>query len=87
MMCNTAAIQVNVGLGDARMVDRWRLANALGPTLIASFANSPFGDGVPSGWQSSRLRAWWPLDPTRSAPVGIDDDPETRGPSTRSTPG
>jgi glutamate--cysteine ligase len=78
MMCNTAAIQVNIGLGGpASAARRWRLANRLGPTLIASFANSPFGGGLPSGWQSSRLRAWWALDPTRSAPVRCDDDPVT----------
>jgi glutamate--cysteine ligase len=70
MMCNTAALQVNVCLGNARMIDRWQLAHALGPTLIASFANSPLCDGGPSGWQSSRLREWWLLDPSRSAPVG-----------------
>jgi glutamate--cysteine ligase len=75
MMCNTAALQVNVCLGDARMVDRWRLAHELGPTLIASFANSPLSDGGPSGWQSSRLREWWLLDASRSAPVPVDDDP------------
>lgn len=81
MMCNTAALQVNVCLGEARMVDRWRLAHALGPTLIASFANSPLSDGGASGWQSSRLREWWLLDPSRSAPVGIDEDPETAWPA------
>ena len=76
MMCNTAAIQVNVGLGPPAQTEaRWQLANRLGPTLIASFANSPFADGIPSGWQSSRLRAWWALDPTRSAPVGRDQAP------------
>ena len=70
MMCNTAAIQVNVGLGAPESVAaRWDLANQLGPTLIASFANSPFADGLPTGWQSSRLRSWWALDPSRSAPV------------------
>jgi len=78
MMCNTAAIQVNVGLGDVDQVRRrWRLANRLGPTLIACFANSPFAGGQPSGWQSSRLRAWWALDPTRSAPVACEGDPVT----------
>ncbi len=78
MMCNTAAIQVNVGLGEPdQVVARWRLANELGPTLIACFANSPFSGGQPSGWQSSRLRAWWSLDPTRSAPVACDCDPVT----------
>jgi glutamate--cysteine ligase len=70
MMCNTAALQVNVCLGNARMTDRWQLAHELGPTLIASFANSPLCDGGPSGWQSSRLRQWWLIDPSRSAPVG-----------------
>jgi glutamate--cysteine ligase len=76
MMCNTAAIQVNVGLGRPDQVERrWALANHLGPTLIACFANSPFAGGLPSGWQSSRLRAWWSLDPTRSAPVRCDLPP------------
>jgi glutamate--cysteine ligase len=76
MMCNTAAIQVNVGLGPPEQIgSRWQLANHLGPTLIASFANSPFADGLPSGWQSSRLRAWWALDPTRTAPVSHDRGP------------
>jgi glutamate--cysteine ligase len=76
MMCNTAAIQVNVGLGHPdQVVARWRLANELGPTLIACFANSPFEGGLPSGWQSSRLRAWWALDPSRSKPVPCDVDP------------
>jgi glutamate--cysteine ligase len=76
MMCNTAAIQVNVGLGrPSAPVDRWVLANRLGPTLLACFANSPFAGGLPSGWQSSRLRAWWALDPSRSSPVRTDGDP------------
>ena len=76
MMCNTAAIQVNVGLGDRPVAaDRWELANRMAPTLLACFANSPFAHGQPSGWQSSRLRAWWALDPTRAAPVSLDLDP------------
>jgi len=69
MMCNTASIQVNLGLGAPdEVADRWRLANALGPTLTACFANSPFHEGHPTGWQSSRLQAWWHLDPTRATP-------------------
>ena len=76
MMCNTAAIQVNVGLGDRPVAaERWELANRMAPTLLACFANSPFANGQPSGWQSSRLRAWWALDPTRAAPVPLDADP------------
>jgi len=76
MMCNTAALQVNVGFGSAeRQQAAWHLASALGPTLVACFANSPLGGGGPTGWQSSRLRAWWMLDPTRSAPVPTGPDP------------
>lgn len=76
MMCNTASIQVNLGLGATDDVaDRWRLANALGPTLIACFANSPFHQGRPTGWQSSRLQAWWNLDPSRAAPLDCEGDP------------
>ncbi len=77
MMCNTASIQVNLGLGAAdEVADRWRLANALGPTLIACFANSPFHEGHPTGWQSSRLQAWWHLDPTRATPPCFERSPE-----------
>ena len=76
MMCNTASIQVNVGLGPQEdTVDRWLLANAICPTLIGCFANSPLTNGAPSGWQSSRLRAWWTLDPTRAAPPELVGDP------------
>lgn len=79
MMCNTAALQVNICLGDPeRQADRWRLAHRIGPALIAAFANSPFANGAPTGWQSSRLRAWWMLDPSRSAPVPVDGDPAQR---------
>ena len=76
MMSNTASIQVNVGLGPAEHVARrWRLANAICPTLIACFANSPFADGGPSGWQSTRQRAWTMVDPTRTAALDHRADP------------
>lgn len=76
MMCNTASIQINVGLGPAEVAsDRWRIANRIGPLLIAAFANSPLAARGPTGWVSNRLRAWWSLDPTRSAPVDLIADP------------
>jgi glutamate--cysteine ligase len=76
MMCNTASIQLNVGLGPAAdTASRWSLANALCPTLIATFANSPLANGGPSGWQSVRQRAWWMLDPSRAAPIGVETAP------------
>ncbi|CAN5553760.1 ergothioneine biosynthesis glutamate--cysteine ligase EgtA [soil metagenome] len=77
MMCNTAGLQLNVGVGDdATLLARWRLARAMVPFLVASFANSPFGEGGgPSGWCSTRLRHWWAIDPTRTAPVPADGHP------------
>ncbi len=75
MMCNTASLQLNVGLGTDAGGERWRLANALGPTLVAAFPNSPFATGGPSGWCSTRLRHWWAIDPTRTAPVGAEGHP------------
>lgn len=65
MMCTTASEQINVDAGsDAEGLRRWRLANRLGPTLVAAFANSPF-----EGYRSARMAAWMATDPTRTAPV------------------
>jgi len=73
MMASTAALQVNVGLGDGDgcAEERWLLAHALGPTLVATFANSPLRAGRATGWKSSRLATWWQIDPTRTAPVSL----------------
>jgi glutamate--cysteine ligase len=72
MMASTASVQVNVGLGSAGMAnERWVLAHALGPTLVATFANSPMFARRATGWKSSRLATWWAIDPTRTAPVGV----------------
>jgi glutamate--cysteine ligase len=73
MMRQTAALQVNVDLGDAReRPDRWSTAHALGPLLAAAFANSPFVDRAPSGWCSSRLATWLAIERGRTAPVGAE---------------
>ncbi len=70
MMCATASIQVNLDLGDpADLARRWRVAHALGPVLVAAFANSPLALGVPTGAKSSRQQVWAALDRTRSAPA------------------
>lgn len=75
MMTSTASVQVNLDIGrdheDA--ATRWRLLHAIGPTMVAAFANSPVHAGSPTGWKSARQRVWLELDPQRTAmPVGAD---------------
>lgn len=70
MMCATASVQVNLDLGDTvSLPRRWRLAHALGPVLVAAFANSPLAAGRPTGARSSRQQIWAVLDRSRSAPA------------------
>lgn len=75
MMSRTAALQVNLDNGAAADMDRrWRTAHAIGPAMVAAFANSPRAGGRPTGWRSSRMATWLAMDPTRTLPVG-DRDP------------
>jgi len=77
MMCSTAALQVCLDLGTpAEAADRWQAAHQLGPVLLAAFANSPrtAGDLLPAS-VSTRMAAWWQLDPERSQPPkSLDPD-------------
>jgi glutamate--cysteine ligase len=75
MMCTTASLQVclDIGADEKDAARRWQLAHALGPVLVAAFANSP-GPGS----RSTRQLIWEALDPGRTAPVtgpGRDEDP------------
>ncbi|MEO3868719.1 ergothioneine biosynthesis glutamate--cysteine ligase EgtA [Nonomuraea sp. B12E4] len=74
MMCSTASVQVNLDLGE-RPGERWERAHALGPVLLAAFANSPLSGGRPCGWMSGRQAVWDRLDRTRTAPVPASGDP------------
>ena len=75
MMCSTAALQVNIGCGPPHQwTRRFRLAEAVGPVLVAAFANSPLSAGRRTGWRSTRMATWLSLDRTRCAAVGGDDD-------------
>jgi len=70
MMRSTAAVQVNVDLGEgAEPERRWRAAHDVGPVLVAAFANSPLARGRPTGWRSARLAVWFDVDPGRTTPV------------------
>lgn len=80
MMCSSASVQVCLDIGaDAADADRrWRLAHALGPVLVAAFANSPVRAGRRTGLRSTRQAVWAALDPCRTGPVlrpGADGDP------------
>lgn len=68
-MCSTAAVQVCLDPGEgAGLASRWTALHALGPVLIAAFANSPTLHGRRTGWKSSRMACWLQLDPARTAP-------------------
>jgi glutamate--cysteine ligase len=85
MMCSSASVQVCVdaGLerdGPAGFRFRWRLLHALGPVLVAAFANSPMHNGRPTGWKCSRQAVWTRLDPGRTrAPAGAEPAPAGTG--------
>ena len=70
MMCSTASIQVNVDNGSsATLADRWHLAHAVGPVLVATFAHSPVPGAGGRGPRSARQQVWSVMDPSRTAPV------------------
>lgn len=80
MMCATASVQVCVDAGhDTGPLGyrrRWALAHAVGPVLVAAFANSPLRLGRPTGWCSTRQAVWLGLDPSRTFPPAGGDPRE-----------
>lgn len=77
MMRQTASIQVSLDLGDAA-AERWRVASALAPYVIAIFANSPLASGRVTGHQSTRAHMWRTLDPRRTGLPGTTGDAAAR---------
>ncbi|MGQ0717980.1 MAG: ergothioneine biosynthesis glutamate--cysteine ligase EgtA [Pseudonocardiales bacterium] len=76
MMCSTAAIQVCLDAGTpTEVASRWGALHDLGPVLLAAFANSPWLGGLRTGWASSRMQAWFALDPVRTRPSSVRWDP------------
>lgn len=76
MMCNTAGFQFCVDVGEpGDVAARWAAVHALGPPLVALFANSPRKLGEVTGWASNRARAVMGTDPSRTYPSQVDDDP------------
>lgn len=67
MMTRTCTVQVNLDVGsEADMVRKFRVSLALQPIATALFADSPFTDGVPNGYQSYRSQVWTDTDPDRT---------------------
>ncbi|MFZ2007311.1 MAG: glutamate--cysteine ligase [Stellaceae bacterium] len=66
MMLRTCTVQANLDYqSEADMVKKFRVALALQPLATALFANSPFTEGKPNGYQSYRSLVWTDTDPDR----------------------
>jgi len=67
MMLRTCTVQANLDYqSEADMVKKFRVGLALQPVAVALFANSPFTEGKPNGFQSYRSFIWTDTDPDRS---------------------
>ncbi len=66
MMLRTCTVQTNLDYrSEADMVKKFRVSLALQPVGVALFANSPFTEGKPNGFQSYRSHIWTDTDPDR----------------------
>jgi glutamate--cysteine ligase len=76
MMFRTATVQVNLDFcNEADMVKKLRVGLALQPIATSLFANSPFTEGKPNGFQSYRAEIWRDTDPNRTGmlPFAFED--------------
>jgi glutamate--cysteine ligase len=78
MMCSTAALQVCVDTGDERTAPaRWAAAHALGPVLLALFANSRRHAGRDTGMASARWQSVMDTEAARTRAAEPTMDPST----------
>jgi len=67
MMFRTCTVQANLDFAsEADMVAKFRTSLALQPIATALFANSPFREGKPTGFLSTRANVWTDTDPDRT---------------------
>ena len=67
MMLRTCTVQVNLDYSsETDMVQKLRVSLALQPVATALFANSPFVEGKPSGFLSTRAHVWTDVDNARA---------------------
>jgi glutamate--cysteine ligase len=70
MMYRTSTVQVNLDFAsESDMVKKLRTSLALQPLATALFANSPFTEGEPNGFQSKRSHIWLDTDNQRSGMI------------------
>ncbi|MEC3979988.1 glutamate-cysteine ligase family protein [Amycolatopsis sp. H20-H5] len=76
MMCSTAGLQICVDTGEAdAYAGRWAAVHAMGPPLLATFANSRFHAGRDTGFASARWLAVMGTEETRVRPGAASADP------------
>ena len=67
IMYRTSTVQVNLDFAsEADMVRKLRASLSVQPILTAMMAASPFWEGKPSGFVSTRARCWQDFDPLRT---------------------
>jgi glutamate--cysteine ligase len=76
MMLRTCTVQVNLDFSsEADMVKKMRVGLALQPIATALFADSPFTEGKPNGFQSFRSHVWTDTDPDRCGTLPFAFEP------------
>jgi glutamate--cysteine ligase len=67
MMTRTCTVQVNLDYSsEADMAKKFAVSLALQPIATALFADSPFTEGKPNGFVSTRSNVWTDTDPDRT---------------------
>ena len=73
MMTRTCTVQVNLDYAtEADMVKKFRVSLALQPIATALFADSPFTEGAPNGYQSYRSHIWTDTDNDRTGMLDFE---------------
>ncbi|HKS49081.1 MAG TPA: glutamate-cysteine ligase family protein [Amycolatopsis sp.] len=76
MMCSTAGLQICVDSGERDTLEaRWAAVHALGPPLLATFANSRHHAGRDTGTASARWLAVLATEPCRTFATPPSPDP------------
>nr|QPT54862.1 gamma-glutamylcysteine synthetase [Scenedesmus acutus] len=77
MMFRTCTIQVNLDFeSEQDMIEKFRIGLALQPIAVALFANSPFVEGKPTGFLSTRGDVWTDVDAARTGNLPFVFEPD-----------